>query len=59
MRTDQIITKVTLVKKGTKVMIELQRSDWVQIATTLKIADGLEFIDGDQFKVDYQNLMPK
>lgn len=59
MRPDQIIVKVTLILKGTKTEVELDSSQWIQNMGTLKIAEGLEFIEGDQFKVDFQNLIPQ
>lgn len=59
MRPDQIITKVSLVLKGTKTIVELDKSQWSQNLATLKIADGLEFIEGDQFKIDFQNVVPE
>ena len=55
MRADQIITKVTLVKKATQAHIELPLSEWTQAGKTLKISSTLEFVEGDQFKVDFQN----
>lgn len=59
MRPDQIITKVSLVLKGSKTIVELDKSQWSQNMATLKIADGLEFIEGDQFKIDFQNMLPE
>lgn len=59
MRPDQIITKVSLVLKGTKTVVELDPSQWSQNLATLKIAEGLEFIEGDQFKIDFQNVVPQ
>ena len=59
MRPDQIITKVSLVLKGTKTVVELDKTQWSQNLATLKIAEGLEFIEGDQFKIDFQNVVPQ
>lgn len=59
MRPDQIITKVFLIKKDTKAVVELAKSDWTQSAGTLKISEGLEFVDGDEFQIDFQNNIPK
>lgn len=59
MRPDQIITKVSLVLKGTKTVVELDQTQWSQNLATLKIAEGLEFIEGDQFKIDFQNVVPE
>ena len=55
MRADQIITQVTLIKHSNQAQIVLPRSEWLQTGKTLKIAPTLEFLEGDQFKVDYQN----
>lgn len=55
MNADQIITQVTLIKKSNQAQIVLPRSEWLQAGKTLKIAPTLEFLEGDQFKVDYQN----
>jgi hypothetical protein len=55
MRADQIITQVTLIKKSNQAQVVLPRSQWLQAGKTLKIAPTLEFLEGDQFKVDYQN----
>lgn len=57
MRPEQIITKVSIIKKGTDIEIELQKSDWTQSGAILKISEGLEFIEGDKFKVDYRNYI--
>lgn len=55
MRADQIIMQVTLIKKSNQAQIVLPSSEWQQTGKTLKIAPTLEFLEGDQFKVDYQN----
>ena len=59
MRPNQIITKVSLIIKGTKTVVELDNTQWSQTLATLKIAEGLEFIEGDQFKIDFQNVVPQ
>ena len=59
MRPDQIITKVSLIIKGAKTVVELDKTQWSQSTNTLKIAEGVQFIDGDQFKIDFQNVVPQ
>ena len=55
MRADQIITNVTLIKKESQATVRLPSSEWTQTGKTLKISSTLEFVEGDQFKVDFQN----
>lgn len=59
MRPEQIIMKVFLIKKDSGVEVELVKTDWTQNGATLKISDSLEFIEGDQFRVEFQNFIPE
>lgn len=55
MRADQIITKVTLIKKDTDEQVVLSSSDWTQNANAVQIHESFEFVEGDKFKIDFQN----
>lgn len=56
MRPNQIITRVYLIKKGTDNPILLPQANWVQNGATLRI-ESLDFVEGDQFKVEFQNYI--
>lgn len=58
MLPQQVITKVSLVPKDSKqAAVELERSMWVQSGTTLTLDKSLDFNDGDQFRVEFQNYL--
>lgn len=57
MRGNQIVTKVSIIRKGTTQEVELNKADWLQNGASIKISDTFEFVDGDQFKVYFQNFI--
>lgn len=56
MRPAQIITRVSLIRKGSTTPTVLPQENWVQNGATLRI-ENLEFVEGDQFKVEFQNYL--
>ncbi|MGZ6418919.1 MAG: hypothetical protein ACXWPX_10425, partial [Pseudobdellovibrio sp.] len=56
MRPDQIVKLVTLTKKATGETKAMKPGDgWSQNGNTIKVFDSVDFSEGDQFKVDFQN----
>jgi hypothetical protein len=56
MRPDQRINQVTWIKNGdTSGGVIMPASTWTQNGNSIKVSDGVEFSEGDQFMVEFQN----
>lgn len=59
MRPDQVIFRVHKISKDTNESETLDSSLWKQSGITITLHESLEFKDGDQFRVEFQNNLNK
>lgn len=59
MRPDQVIFRVHRIAKDTNTSEVLDSSLWKQSGVTITLHESLEFKDGDQFRIEFQNNVQK
>lgn len=58
MQPHQVITRVYHIAKGNNnATVEVPKTQWSQSGATLSLSKDLDFADGDQFRVEFQNYL--